>query len=184
MAAQLIVLGALALLLLWAIYTYNRLVVLRNRIDNAWHQIAVQLRRRFDLIPNLEETVKGYASHERTTFEQVTKARAAAEAATNLGEQAAAQNMITAALRGLLAVAENYPELKANQNFLALQEELTATEDRIAYARQAYNDTVMMFNALMQMFPANIVASLGSFQRRDYFELEDRAAEQPVKVDF
>jgi len=173
-----------ALLIIWAIYTYNRLIVLRNRIDNAWHQIDVQLRRRFDLIPNLVETVKGYAAHESGVFEKVTQARAAAEAATTVGQQAAAQNMLTGALRGLLAVAENYPDLKANQNFLALQEELTSTEDKVAYSRQAYNDSVMLFNTLAQTFPASVIASMGGFARREYFEMEDDAAREPVKIDF
>ena len=143
-----ILIGALALLVLYAIFSYNRLVQLRNRIDAAWSQIDVQLRRRYDLIPNLVETVKGYAAHERETLEAVTKARQQAVQAQGIEEQAQAENMLTQALRQLFAVAEAYPDLKANQNFLALQEELTGTEGRIAFARQFYNDQVMRLNTV------------------------------------
>jgi LemA protein len=171
------------LMVLWAIFTYNRLVVLRNRIRNAWSQIDVQLRRRYDLIPNLVETVKGYAAHERGTLEKVTEARAAMAQAKSVGEQSKANGMITEALKSLFAVAENYPDLKANQNFLALQEELSGTENKIAYARQAYNDSVLVLNTLVQQFPANIIAGLGGFTQQEYFEMEE-AAREPVQVKF
>jgi LemA protein len=183
MVALWVVLGLLGLLLLYGVVSYNRLVRLRNQIDNAWSQIDVQLRRRYDLIPNLVETVKGYAKHERELFERVTAARAAGIAATTVGEQARAENQITQALRQLLAVVESYPELKANQNFLALQEELTATEGRIAFARQFYNDQVLAYNNLVQQFPSRIVAELGGFRPREYFEIEEAAA-GPVQVQF
>ena len=183
MIALWIVLGVVALLVLYGIVTYNRLVRNRNQIDNAWSQIDVQLRRRYDLIPNLVNTVKGYAAHEKSTFENVTAARAAGIAAKSVGEQAQAENMITQALRQLMAVVENYPELKANQNFLALQEELTGTEGRIAFARQFYNDQVLGFNNLVQQFPSSIVASMGGFKIREFFEIEEAAA-GPVQVQF
>src|SRR5439155_11289283 len=154
----------------------------RNRVDNAWSQIDVQLRRRYDLIPNLVETVKGYAAHERELFEDVTRARAAAEQAGSVQDQAHAENQITAGLRRLIAVAENYPQLKANQNFLALQEELTSTEGKIAYARQFYNDEVMLLNTKIQSFPSNVVANLFGFRPREFFEIEE-PARGPVRVD-
>ncbi len=178
-----IVLGIIALIVIWAIATYNRMIVLRNRIDNAWSQIDVQLRRRYDLIPNLVQTVKGYAAHERETFEAVTKARQAGLDASSVQDQAQAENMISQALRRLFAVAEAYPQLRATENFQQLQAELTATEDKIAYSRQFYNDTVMMFNQLLQVFPASIIAGMGGFRTREYFETED-TARGPVKVEF
>jgi LemA protein len=168
----------------FVVVSYNRLVTLRNRIDNAWAQIDVQLRRRFDLIPNLVETVKGYAKHERETFEKVTEARAKMASATTVKESADANNMISSALKSLFAVAEAYPELKANQNFLALQEELAGTEGKVAYSRQFYNDNVMQFNTLQQTFPTNLIASTFGFKSRDYFEIEEPAAKEPVKVQF
>jgi LemA protein len=183
MIALWIVLGVVALLLIIGITIYNRLVRYRNQIDNAWSQIDVQLRRRYDLIPNLVNTVKGYAAHEKQTFENVTAARAAGIAAKTVGEQAQAENMITQALRQLMAVVENYPDLKANQNFLALQEELTGTEGRIAFARQFYNDQVLSFNNLVQQFPSAIIASMGGFKTREFFETEE-AATGPVQVQF
>jgi len=177
-----------AILVLVAIFAvvgmYNHFVTLRNRIDNAWHQIDVQLRRRYDLIPNLVETVKGYAAHERGTFEAVTQARTAAMSAKSVKEQAQAENMLAGALKTLFAVSEAYPELKANQNFLALQEELTGTEGKVAYARQFYNDMVMQFNMALQKFPGNVMASMFRFTPRDYFEVEEPAAREPVKVKF
>jgi LemA protein len=178
-----VVIGVGGVLVLYAIATFNRLVLNRNRIDNAWSQIDVQLRRRYDLIPNLVETVKGYAAHERQVFENVTAARSAGIAAKTVAEQAQAENQITQALRQLLAVVENYPDLKANQNFLSLQEELTATEGRIAFARQFYNDQVLTYNTLVQQFPSNVIAGLGSFDVREYFETEE-AATGPVQVQF
>lgn len=163
---------------------YNRFVTLRNRIDNAWHQIDVQLRRRYDLIPNLVETVKGYATHEKETFQKVTEARAAAINAQNVQEQGQAENMLTGALKTLFAVSEAYPQLKANENFLALQEELAGTEGKVAYARQFYNDMVMRLNTAIQRFPGNVVAGIFNVKGRDYFEIEEEEARGPVKVEF
>lgn len=164
---------------------YNRLVTLRNRIDNAWAQIDVQLKRRYDLIPNLVETVKGYASHEKEVFQKVTEARASAINAGGVGDQAKAENMLTGALKSLFAVAENYPELKANENFMMLQEELSGTEGKIAYARQFYNDSVMKLNTAIQTFPSNLLAGMFGFTAREYFDLEgEKEAREPVKVDF
>jgi LemA protein len=183
MLALWIVLGVVGLLLLIGIAIYNRLVRYRNQIDNAWSQIDVQLRRRYDLIPNLVNTVKGYAAHEKQTFENVTAARAAASAAKTVGEQGQAETALTQALRQLMVVVENYPELKANENFLALQEELTGTEGRIAFARQFYNDQVLVFNNLVQQFPSSIIASIGGFKIREFFETEETAT-GPVQVQF
>ncbi len=177
-------LGVIALVILWAIVTYNRMIVLRNRIDNAWSQIDVQLRRRYDLIPNLVETVKGYAAHERETFEEVTKARQAGIDASTVQDQAQAENMISQALRRLFAVSEAYPQLRATENFQMLQEELSGTEGKIAYARQFYNDTVLMFNNLIQSFPSSMIAGMGGFRQRQYFEVGDDAARGPVHVQF
>lgn len=173
----------LAVLVVAFIILYNRLVVLRNRVDNAWHQIDVQLKRRYDLIPNLVETVKGYAGHEKEVFEKVTEARSRAVGAGAVGEQAKAENMLTGTLRSLFAVAENYPDLKANQNFMMLQEELSGTESKIAFSRQFYNDSVMSYNTATQAFPGNVMASMFSFGAREYFETEDISREA-VKVDF
>jgi LemA protein len=179
--------GALVLLVLViaaaVIGIYNRLVTLRNRVDNAWSQIDVQLRRRYDLIPNLVETVKAYAAHEREAFEAVTAARTAAMGAQTVAEHSEAENMLSSTLKSLFAVAEAYPELKANQNFMMLQEELSGTESKIAYARQFYNDSVMTYNTSTQTFPANVIAGMFRFVQRDYFEIEEVAAE-PVKVQF
>ena len=183
MIALWIIVGIAALLLLYGVFTYNRLVRLRVRTENAWSQIDVQLRRRYDLIPNLVESVKGYAAHERELFEDVTRARAQAQAASGVQDQAQAENQLTRSLSRLLAVAENYPDLKASQNFLALQEELTGTESRIAFARQFYNDTVQALNTLIQSFPSRIVAGLGHFDPREFFEI-DEPARGPVSVQF
>jgi len=180
----LIVIAAVVVLLLAYIAAiYNRLIRYRNQTDNAWHQIDVQLKRRYDLIPNLVETVKGYASHEKEVLEKVTEARAMGINARSVGEQAQAENAITQALKSLFAVAENYPDLKANQNFLMLQEELSGTESKIAFARQFYNDSVMSYDTTRQKFPNNIVAGMfsGSFPSKEYFEIEiagERAAPQ------
>jgi len=171
------------LLALYVIVTYNALVKLRNRIQNAWAQIDVQLRRRYDLIPNLVETVKGYAAHEKGTFEAVTKARANAINAQGPADQARAENMITGALKSLFAVSEAYPDLKANQNFLALQEELSGTEGRISYARQYYNDAVLRMNTKIQSFPSNILANMFGFKEHEYFEADD-TSRGPVSVQF
>jgi len=183
MVAVWVVVGIIAFVLLYAVFTYNRLVRLRVRCENAWSQIDVQLRRRYDLIPNLVQSVKGYAAHERELFEEVTAARSQAQAASGVQAQAEAENQLTRSLSRLLAVAENYPDLKASQNFLALQEELTGTESRIAYARQFYNDTVQALNTLLQSFPSRIVAQLGHFQPREFFEVEE-PARGPVTVRF
>jgi LemA protein len=169
---------------LWFMFTYNGLVRLRNGVKNAWSQIDVQLKRRYDLIPNLVETVKGYAAHERGTFDEVTKARQAGIDASTVKDQAEAENMITGALRRMFAVAEAYPELKANQNFLALQEELASTENKIGFARQYYNDTVQEFNTRQEVFPANLVASMLGFQRADFFEIDDATQRDAPKVKF
>lgn len=179
-----IIFGILVLIFLGGIFIYNRLVNLRNRSENAWYQIDVQLLKRADLIPNLVETVKGYAKHERQVFENVTKARASVTQAGTVKEKADATNMLTNALKSLFAVVENYPELKANQNFLLLQEELSGIESKIAYARQFYNDTVMNFNRTQQLFPSNIVASLFGFTSKDYFEIEEPEKREAPRVDF
>ena len=168
-------------LIFW--FGYNGLVKTRNRVDNAWSQIDVQLKRRHDLIPNLVETVKGYAAHERGTFEAVTNARANAINAQTPPEQAQAENVLTGALKSLFAVAEAYPDLKANQNFLQLQEELTSTEDRIAYARQFYNDSVLNYNNRIQTFPRNVIANSFNFQKREFFETAPEET-GPVRVQF
>jgi LemA protein len=183
MTALWIVLGIVAVVLLGAVWIYNRLVTLRTRVDNGWSQIDVQLRRRYDLIPNLVETVQGYAAHEKELFEHVAEARSRGMGATNVADQAQAENMITAGLGRLMAVAERYPDLKANQNFLSLQEELSATEGRIAYARQYYNDTVQRYNTKIQSFPAVILAGALRFQPREYFEADD-TSRGPVSVSF
>lgn len=180
----LIIIGVLVVLVgLWLVLTYNGLVTLRNRIDNAWAQIDVQLKRRYDLIPNLVETVKGYATHERETLEKVIQARNMAVSAEGPQAQAQAENMLTGALKSLFAVSEAYPDLKANQNFLELQEELTATEGRIAYARQFYNDIVYKYNTKIQVFPTVIIAGMFRFTEREYFEA-DEESRGPVSVQF
>ena len=182
MLAVWILVAVVVVLVLWAVFTYNRLVTLRNRVENGWSQIDVQLRRRYDLIPNLIETVKGYAAHEREVFEHVTEARTRAMGATGVEDQANAENAVTAGLGRLIAVAESYPDLKANQNFLALQEELIGTESKIAYARQFYNDQVALLNTLIQKFPANLIAGLGHFEPKPFFEI-DEPVRGPVQVD-
>jgi LemA protein len=178
-----IILVIVVLLVLFVIGAFNGLVRLRNRVDNAWAQIDVQLKRRYDLIPNLVETVKGYAAHERTTLEAVIQARNMAMSAQGPAQQAQAENMITGALKSLFALSEAYPDLKANQNFLNLQEELTGTEGRIAYARQFYNDTVQRYNTKIQTFPTVVLAGMFHFTGREYFEAED-SARDAVHVSF
>jgi LemA protein len=184
MPALLLFLIIIGVAVFYAVGLYNNLVTLRNRCDNAWAQVDVQLKRRYDLIPNLIETVKGYAAHEREVFQKVTEARAAAISATGIKDQGAAENALSGALKSLFAVAEAYPELKANQNFLMLQEELAGTEGKIAYARQFYNDIVMKFNTKQQVFPSNIIAGMFQFKLKEYFEIEEPAAREPVKVQF
>jgi LemA protein len=180
-----ILLGLVVLLGVFLIGIYNSLVKLRQRVKNAWAQIEVQLRRRYDLIPNLVNTVKGYAQHEKETFEKVTEARTRAMSAGTVTEQAQAENMLTGALRSLFAVAEAYPELKANTNFLQLQTELSDTESKIAFSRQFYNDTVQTFNTKIELFPNNLVAGMLGFEHADYFSLDDEPeARKPVNVQF
>ena len=177
----LVIVGGIALLL---ILLYNSLVRLRQRVRNAWGQIDVQLKRRYDLIPNLVETVKGYAAHEKGTLEQVVQARTAAVAAQGAAAQAQAENMLTGALRQLFALAESYPDLKANQNFLSLQEELSSTENRIAFARQHYNDIVAQYNTTRLSFPANLFASAFGFGPEEFFEIETPAERGAPQVKF
>lgn len=178
-----VVVAIVAVVPVAGIWIYNRLVALRTRVDNGWAGIDVQLRRRYDLIPNLVKTVQGYAAHERGLFESVTEARSRAIDASALPDQAQAENQITRGIRQLLAVAEAYPELKANEGFLSLQEELTGTESKIAYARQFYNDQVMKLNTLIGSFPSGVVASTFGFQEREFFDIED-PARGPTTVDF
>lgn len=173
MVPFLIVVAVLVLVLLYVIAQYNGFIKLRNRIENAWSQIDVQLQRRYDLIPNLVETVKGYAQHEAGTLQAVTDARANAINAQGPAQQAQAENALTGALKSLFAVAEAYPDLKANSNFLGLQEELSGTEGKIAYARQFYNDVVQRYNTKVQTFPSNLIAGPFGFREREYFEADD-----------
>ncbi|TKJ37880.1 MAG: hypothetical protein CEE38_06895 [Planctomycetes bacterium B3_Pla] len=163
---------------------YNALVRLRNQVDNGWSQIDVQLKRRHDLIPNLVETAKGYMKHERGTFEAITEARSKAMGAGNVADASKAEGMLGEALSKFMLVVENYPDLKANQNFLAVQEELTSTENKISFARQSYNDQVLGFNNKIQMFPSNIIAGMFSFTKRDFFEIEVAAEREVPKVSF
>jgi LemA protein len=178
-----ILIALVVLIGLYLLLTYNRLVSKRNRIENAWSQIDVQLKRRLDLIPNLVETVKGYAAHERETLDAVIRARNAAMAAAGPHDTAAAENQVTGALRQLFALSEAYPDLKANQNFLQLEEELTATEGRVAYARQFYNDSVLAYNESIQKVPANLIAGRLGFRPREYFEADEAARNAPT-IDF
>jgi len=172
-----------ALTLVWLVGIYNRLVSLRNRFKNAFSQIDVQLKRRYDLIPNLVETVKGYATHERETLDAVIQARNSAMSAHGPADQAQNENALTGTLKSLFALSEAYPDLKANTNFLELQEELTSTESRIAFARQHYNDSVLGYNTKIETVPANIVAGMFNFTQREYFEVEGDAR-GPVQVQF
>ncbi len=178
-----VILIAAVLLVAYLILAYNRLIQLRNMVKNAWHQVDVQLKRRYDLIPNLVETVKGYAKHEREVFEKVTEARSNAINARTVREQTEAENQLTETLKTLFAVAENYPELKASENFRMLQDELAGTENKIAYARQFYNDAVMRYNNAIQMFPSNVIAGFFGFKPEDYFEAEVSEREN-VKITF
>ncbi|MEM4633700.1 MAG: LemA family protein [Candidatus Anstonellaceae archaeon] len=173
-----LLIGVLAFVLI-----YNSLVQKRMQIDNAWSQIDVQLKRRYDLVPNLVETVKGYAKHEKSLFENVTKARAAALSASGVADKAQAENMLSSTLKSLFAVAENYPDLKANENFKMLQEELAGIENKIAYARQFYNDSVLSYNTAIHSIPTNIVASMFGFSPREFFKA-DEAEKQNIRVQF
>lgn len=187
MIAVIVVIVVVVLLALWVMGMYNKLVGLRNRAASAWSGIDVQLKRRHDLIPNLVETVKGYAAHEKSTFEEVTQARAAAQSAQGPAAQGQAEGMLTAALGRLMAVAEAYPELKASENFQQLQSQLTDTEDQIAFARQAYNGVVTTYNTAVQSVPTNIIAGMFHFEEREFFELdqaEAAAVREAPKVQF
>jgi LemA protein len=181
-----ILLGVLALIVLWVIFVYNGFVSLVQRTKEAWADIDVQLKRRYDLIPNLVETVKGYATHEKTAFENVTAARSAAMGAQGPHDKGEAENMLSGALKSLFAVAEAYPDLKANQNFLALQTELSDTENKIQSARRFYNGNVRDLNTMIEQFPGNIVAGIFKFSKIEFFELEadEQVAKEPVKVSF
>ena len=186
MTFAIILLALIVLCVMFVIGIYNGLVGLRNRVKNAWSQIDVQLKRRHDLIPNLVETVKGYAKHENETFMKVTEARAKAMNAGggSVKDIGAAESELSGSLAKMLLTVESYPELKANQNFMALQEELSSTENRIAYSRQAYNDEVLMYNNKTEMFPSNIIAGMFNFVKSDFFEIEDKAEKVTPKVSF
>jgi LemA protein len=179
-----IVLGVLVILILFVIGAYNSLVRLRNQVKNAWAQIDVQLKRRHDLIPNLIETVKGYMVHERDTLTKITEARSNAMAATTIPDKAAAEGVLSGLMGKLQVAVEAYPDLKANQNFLALQEELTSTENKISFSRQNYNDQVLGFNNKIQMFPSNIIAGMFGFKQGEFFELKDAAEREVPQVKF
>ena len=183
MIALVVILVILVLLLVWLVALYNRFVRYRNRVDNSWAQIEVQLKRRWDLIPNLIETVKGYAAHERGTFEAVTQARAAAQAAGGPAATAQAEGILGQALGRLFAVAEAYPQLQADENFRQLQSELSETENRIAISRQVYNDTVLTYNNAIQVFPGVLIAGIFNFVKREFFETDASQREAPT-VDF
>ena len=186
MLAVWIILGIIVVFLLAFIVIYNGLVRLRNQVKNAWSQIDVQLKRRYDLIPNLIETVKGYMKHERETLESVTNARNMAQQLSggSVGARSKAEGELSSALGRLLAVVENYPDLKANQNFLALQEELTSTENKISFSRQFYNDSVLRLNNQTQMFPSNVIAGMTGFKSEEFFEVSVEAEREAPKVDF
>lgn len=179
-----IVLVVIAVLLVWLIAVYNGFVKLINRTKEAWSDIEVQLKRRYDLIPNLVETVKGYAKHENAAFENVTKARAQALGAQSVKEKEVADNMVTSALKSIFAVAEAYPQLRAVESFTKLQDELSDTENKIQAARRFYNGNVRDLNTKIEMFPYNVIAGIFSFAKREFFELENEAAKEPVKVQF
>ncbi|HHE76542.1 MAG TPA: LemA family protein [Candidatus Parcubacteria bacterium] len=184
MAVLYTILILLGVIILWFVFTYNRLVTLKNRAKEAWADIEVQLKRRYNLIPNLVETVKGYASHERELFERVTQARAKAMGVQDLKEKGEAENMLSNTLKSLFAVAENYPNLKASENFQKLQDELTDAEDKIQSARRFYNGNVRDFNIKIESFPANIVASLFGFKKMDFFEIKEPEARETPEVKF
>jgi LemA protein len=180
---DMILIGVGVVVLIGIVLSYNDLVTLRNRVDNALSQIDVQLKKRADLVPNLVETVKGYVKHEKGTLENITKARSALLKAQSVKEKAKAENMLSGALKTLFAVSENYPKLRANENFLMLQEELSGIENKIAYARQFYNDSVVTYNTKIQLVPTNIIANLFSFKEREYFEATE-TEKKNVKVKF
>ncbi len=179
-----IILGIILVIVFWAIFIYNRLVSLRNRAKEAWSDIDVQLKRRYNLIPNLVQTVKGYAGHERELFEKVTEARTRAMGAQTMEEHSKSENMLSSTLKSLFAVAENYPQLKAAGNFLELQRELRDTEDKVQASRRFYNGNVRDLNIKIEKFPEKIIASFFNFKKMDFFEIEEAAAREPVKVSF
>ncbi len=179
-----ITLAIITVFVLWIIFEYNRLVILKNRTKEAWADIDVQLKRRYNLIPNIVSTVKGYASHEREVFEKITQARANAMGASNLKEKGKAENMLTNTLKSLFAVAENYPDLKASNNFLELQQELRDTEDKIQAARRFYNGNVRDLNTKIESFPANLIASIFHFEKMNLFEIDNSEDKKPVEVNF
>jgi len=184
MVTLIIVAVCIVLLIIFLIFAYNALIRLRNQVDNAWSQIDVQLKRRHDLIPNLVETAKGYMKHERETFEAITKARSQAMGAKTVSEASKAEGALGEAISRFMLVVENYPDLKANQNFLSVQEELTGTENKIAFSRQNYNDQVLFFNNKTQVFPSNIIANMFNFAQRDFFEIQTAAEREVPKVSF
>ena len=179
-----IIFGILVVLVLWMIFIYNRLVTLRNRVKEAWSDIEVQLKRRYNLIPNLVETVKGYASHEKEVFEKVTQARTKAIGAQNLKEKAVAENMLSNTLKSLFAVAENYPQLRSSENFQKLQDELTDAEDKIQAARRFYNGNVRDFNIKIESFPSNIIAKIFNFKKVEFFEIKEEVEKDVPKLKF
>ena len=180
----LIFFGLIVVIVIFVVSIYNSLVGLRNQVKNAWAQIDVQLKRRHDLIPNLVETAKGYMKHERETLENITNARSQAMSAEKIGDKSSAEGALSGAISKFFLVVENYPDLKANTNFLALQEELTSTENKISFSRQNYNDQVMLFNNKIQMFPSNIIAGMFNFAAQEFFEIADAAERNVPKVDF
>lgn len=179
-----LLIGLIVILVLWVIFAYNRFVTLVNHAKEAWSDIDVQLKRRYDLIPNLVNTVKGYATHESSTFEAITKARTAAMGASNIAEKGQAENMLTSALKSVFAIAEAYPDLKANQNFLSLQTELSDTENKIQASRRFYNGNVRDLNIAIEVFPGNVIASRFHFAKMELFTLDEEAAKEPVEVKF
>ncbi len=184
MIALIIILAIIVIGILFMVSMYNSLIRLRNQVKNAWSQIDVQLKRRHDLIPNLIETVKGYMTHERETLQNITNARSKAMSADNVQDRAKAEGELSGAMSKFFLVVENYPDLKANQNFLALQEELTSTENKISFSRQNYNDQVLFFNNKMQTFPTNIMAGMFNFKQEPFFQVEDQADREVPKVSF
>lgn len=180
----LILLGIFVIIVFILVGMYNGLVQTRNQVKNSWSQIDVQLKRRHDLIPNLIETAKGYVKHERETLENITKARTQAQGAINIPDKIKSETELTGALTRFFAVAESYPDLKANQNFLSLQEELSSTENKIAFARQAYNDSVLFYNNKIEMFPSNIIAGMFNFKQEVFFEIENKMEKEVPKVSF
>ena len=184
MISVIVLLAALAVIAFWVIGMYNGLVRLRNQAKNAWSQIDVQLKRRHDLVPNLVETVKGYAGHEKETLQNVIQARAAAVQAQGVANQSQAEQQLSGALGRLMLVVEQYPDLKANQNFLSLQEELSSTENRIGFSRQHFNDSTMQYNTRLQSFPANIIAGTFNFTAESFFEIEEAAVREAPQVQF